>query len=416
MTNAFDKLLRDSLRTQTPPDGSGECLDGELLAAWFDGTLSPAERASVETHAAACSRCQAMVAALVRTDRPSPRVWWQTPAVRWLVPLAVAAMLVVIIRVVPRDDSAEQPQVAARADAGTTAGSQPPAAAADRQSLAAEQARDVAPGSSDAAKALADSPGRRRSDPAEKPASAAPVAPPRGAVVAEGGARSQAEPGALADAPIARSRTELPGAAPSPAVTAPTVEPLKEQVGIAAQLPPPSAPPLAKASPAPTAPPAAAAAGAETITSRMAQAQGASAASPVYPLADTAAVSAGRAGRGGGAGGGLIVTPNRVVRWRIGGNGQVERSADAGATWQPQSVGVHTTLTAGSAPSTDVCWLVGWRGVVLKTSDSGRTWTLVGFPETVDLVSVAAADDKTAAVVSAGGRRYQTVDGGITWK
>ena len=101
MTNGFDKLLRESLTADAAADHGAECLDAALVAGWFDGTLSHAERTAVEAHAASCSRCQATIAALVRTDRPSPRVWWRAPAVRWLVPVAVAgaASLVVWIGV-----------------------------------------------------------------------------------------------------------------------------------------------------------------------------------------------------------------------------------------------------------------------------------------------------------------------------
>ena len=70
MTNGFDKLLRESLTAEAAADHGAECLDAALVAGWFDGTLSHAERTAVEAHAATCSRCQATIAALVRTDRP----------------------------------------------------------------------------------------------------------------------------------------------------------------------------------------------------------------------------------------------------------------------------------------------------------------------------------------------------------
>ena len=111
MTNGFDKLLRESLSADAAADHGAECLDAALVAGWFDGTLSHAERTAVEAHAASCSRCQATIAALVRTDRPSPRVWWRAPAVRWLVPVAVAgaASLVVWIGVLRTGDADTPP-------------------------------------------------------------------------------------------------------------------------------------------------------------------------------------------------------------------------------------------------------------------------------------------------------------------
>jgi hypothetical protein len=111
MTNGFDKLLRESLAAEAADGQGAECPDAAVVAGWFDGTLSHAERTAVETHAATCARCQATIAALVRTDRPAPRAWWRAPAVQWLVPVAVAAGASVIIwvGVLRTDDDAVQP-------------------------------------------------------------------------------------------------------------------------------------------------------------------------------------------------------------------------------------------------------------------------------------------------------------------
>ena len=111
MTNGFDKLLRESLTADAAAGIGAECPDAALVAGWFDGTLSHAERTSVEAHAATCSRCQATIAALVRTDRPVARAWWRAPAVQWLVPVAVvgAASLIVWIGVLRTDDAGSRP-------------------------------------------------------------------------------------------------------------------------------------------------------------------------------------------------------------------------------------------------------------------------------------------------------------------
>ena len=111
MTNGFDKLLRESLTADAAAGIGAECPDAALVAGWFDGTLSHAERTSVEAHAATCSRCQATIAALVRTDRPVARAWWRAPAVQWLVPVAVvgAASLIVWIGVLRTNDAGPLP-------------------------------------------------------------------------------------------------------------------------------------------------------------------------------------------------------------------------------------------------------------------------------------------------------------------
>jgi hypothetical protein len=101
------------------------------------------------------------------------------------------------------------------------------------------------------------------------------------------------------------------------------------------------------------------------------------------------------------------------VRWRIAGS-QVERSIDAGSTWSAANLGVTTTITAGSAPTSSVCWLVGRSGTVLLTTD-GTTWTRVKSPDMTDLSAVRATDARNATVTTADGREYTTTDGGRTW-
>src|SRR4051812_24836325 len=83
---AVERLLQASLRAKgaggVPVHGGGavECPDGEILAAWVDGGLSPGALASVESHLAACARCQAVLATLAPStaDASSPSVaWWR---------------------------------------------------------------------------------------------------------------------------------------------------------------------------------------------------------------------------------------------------------------------------------------------------------------------------------------------------
>jgi len=110
----------------------------------------------------------------------------------------------------------------------------------------------------------------------------------------------------------------------------------------------------------------------------------------------------------------VIVSSNPASRWRILQGGQVQRSADGGATWQTQTTGVSDTLSGGSSPTPSVCWLVGPRGIVLRTTD-GRSWTRIPFPEAVPLTSIRATDDQTATVTAEDGRQFVTENGGRTW-
>jgi photosystem II stability/assembly factor-like uncharacterized protein len=110
----------------------------------------------------------------------------------------------------------------------------------------------------------------------------------------------------------------------------------------------------------------------------------------------------------------VVVSPNPGSRWRVLPGGDVQRSADGGATWETQNTGISGTLSAGTSPSPSVCWLVGAGGLVLLSAD-GRSWRKVDFPEAVQLVAVRATDDRAATVTTADGREFVTDDGGRTW-
>lgn len=136
---------------------------------------------------------------------------------------------------------------------------------------------------------------------------------------------------------------------------------------------------------------------------------------PVVTLAGRAAV--GGAASRGGAMRLELVQPAAPTRWRIVGGTHVERSIDAGVTWDllPIDPALTTPILAGAAASQSVCWLVGSGGVVLVTTD-GRTFRRASLSEPIRLVGVVAEDGLRATVLAADGRKFSTVDGGVTWK
>src|SRR4029078_12184362 len=82
-------LLRETLRGRMTPDPAAGCLDSEALAAWSAGTLDARARDAGERHAADCVRCQALLAAMSRTEpQPSPSRWWRPSTFCWLAPPA----------------------------------------------------------------------------------------------------------------------------------------------------------------------------------------------------------------------------------------------------------------------------------------------------------------------------------------
>src|SRR5437773_1262428 len=97
MTKSFDHLLRETLRERAAGSPAGPCLDAETVAGWFDDTLDARDRAAAEAHAADCARCQALLAAMVRTAPPAPaHLWRRASFMGWLIPLTVAATALAI--------------------------------------------------------------------------------------------------------------------------------------------------------------------------------------------------------------------------------------------------------------------------------------------------------------------------------
>ncbi len=116
------------------------CLDADTLAAWADQTLDARERKAVETHAADCERCQALLAAMVTTmPEPAAAPWrWRMPALGWLVPIAAAATAVAIWVAVPNRAPVQHSQSAEAALDQPEAAPVPPAAAPAKATAAAE--------------------------------------------------------------------------------------------------------------------------------------------------------------------------------------------------------------------------------------------------------------------------------------
>jgi hypothetical protein len=354
-------------------------LDAEVVAAWLDGSLDRAARAEAEAHAADCDRCQAVLATMVRIEpEPAHRKAWFTAPVRWALPLATAAAALSIWVAVNRDAGVpDAPHV-------TTA-------------------TPASPGAPEQAKA----------DRALDSAAAAQVAPPAAPRVLQD--QKAPSPPAAARAASSRKdetrRKEAAQANVTPTAVAETVS--VEQLARERALPKAAAAPASSAPP--PAPPSQtqAQAQAQTQTQRQTQTR-ISAASP--PVDTAAARSEQRQERAG-----IIAlsvrefaSPDLAARWRLGGDGTIQRSTDAGKTWVPQTSGVTTELLSASAPAANICWIVGRFGVVLLSTD-GATWRRVAFPELVDLRSVTATDARTASVTTADGRIFRTTDGGITW-
>ena len=107
MDSTMDGLIRRSLNTANA--AAQNCPDPEIVAAYYERSLDPKERARFETHLSSCARCREQLAVMVRADeKPSPAVrhtWlWDW---RWLAP-AAAALLILTVWGVHRSTSPER--------------------------------------------------------------------------------------------------------------------------------------------------------------------------------------------------------------------------------------------------------------------------------------------------------------------
>jgi hypothetical protein len=357
----LEQWLKQSGGARSAP--TPECLDAETAAAWADGRLRGTALAEARLHAADCSRCQALMATLLRTTpqqvraalAPTPRRW-----LSWAMPIAAAATIVIagVLWVTtpapaPSTDQVDvgpMPSVAderARRDSRLPARADRPAARAP-QSPRTEVPRSELPEAATAAAAPPRTVDRmaKSSDDAEQQRFDAQPAPPT---------------------------------ATAPPVAPPTAQSTNSLAGAGRGDPRDAASIQADGRPEIAAPN-------ERLLTR-----------PVAPSGSPVSVP----------------SPNAAIQWRVNGS-LVERTTDGGSTWTAPSSLPGGSITSGSAPGATVCWLVGREGTVLRTTD-GTNWSRISFPEPVDLVAVGAVSAQTATVTAADGRVFATANGGQSW-
>lgn len=418
---AMERLLRRTLAAEDEVPGS-DCLDVETLAAWSDDALTVAERSSAEAHAAGCARCQAALAAMVRTTAPTADSGTGARSLihrwaAWLVPAMAAATAIALWIAVDRTSVVQTPVVQAPAapapaPTGSVAREIPPTAgpaemptrsielekqAADKEqrvnrSTRAERGREGALAGAAADRlptTLADARQNERKD--------------------EERERLGARAANAAAAKAAERDAQTRPATPPPPPVSPSAEAPPPRVQAEPQATPPvqTTPPVQQAPP--PAPQQQTGQVAETVALRSRQSTAAAG------RADSADQVARRAEGMQFATATLDITiPGSSIRWRVVGSNELLRSADGGTTWQKQAIEIAAPITAGAAPSPTVCWLVGRSGIVLLTTD-GATWRRVAFPEAVDLSTIAASDARNARVTAVDRRTFVTTDGGQTW-
>jgi len=451
---AFDAVLRSTLRSGKQMPSSG-CPEPDLLAAYFEHSLIPSETTQLESHVSTCSRCREILAALTveelkpaenvltaaRTgplaaappatfDRVHADALPRTEAVsrprlflnwRWLAPTAVAAAafaLWVALRPAPgthqaqlsSDQAASVPAPHAR-EALPTRDEQLPKPESESN---ARKGPDSLVASSAPRSAISTRGGRvkkddvvrfsrenaQASDPAKTGSDPRTFRPQLSDVPS----RIFVERSRVEQDQLARERDPSPQAPPTPFAHEKQEEAAKykeeaKTAGAAVS----EKPRLDEAS--------------RDSKKRAPE-------TPRLPAPDVTSVGTYRAKEleTSQPSLALALQPNRQVPapgsstlWRFGSAGLIERSLDAGQSWQRQESHVTVELLAASAPTENVCWIVGRAGTILRTAD-GVTWERIPSPEPADWIAVVARSAQVAIIASRESRRYTTADAGRTWQ
>jgi hypothetical protein len=430
----FGAMVRRGLASG-PAAAESEHLDAEVLAAYFERTLTAEEIRACDLHVSNCAQCRSEMAALARAEpelegsgsRRFSWIWdW-----RFLVPVTAALAMFIAWATVwgpfgPRNGRVASPIVAQNQPPAATSPlalppvppstemvevspAPPSAATKDSKGGAAVHGKNV------------ESTNARKGQPTDNAARNArrefKKERDRGANDATGGG-SGAGVGAAA-----------PAATPAPGASNETVEVNADEVAKNA------APADSAEAPAPSA----------NISNGAAPAQNSTAArgattSPKVPTARSGGGARGAAvaGTAGGIAAQkseappegetvtsrfkqdestpiVIPTPDANILWRVAGAHEIELSRDIGVTWQPQLTETDVRLVTGFAPSSKICWVVGRHGTILRTVD-GENWQTVKSPTEVDLTAVRAEDAEVATITAADGTAYVTKNGGAKWK
>lgn len=414
--------------------------EANLLAAFAEGGLTGREREQVLSHLGRCATCRETLAVAmpgITAERqhapaaPSGSRWLRWPMLRWAG--VGAAMVVVAAAVVIQSSrrSAEMPKVSVAPPAEKPEQSKEPAKP--------EAVSEVAPVSADRLsrkeaatdrdlRATAESRTDKKKDAVAGQSATATPAPALANKLADSNApaQSQAQTEARAAAQPARVRQSVPAAPPAPVAGTLAIEQKQQQA------PPPAS--LAQA--ADESVEVAGQSGAVQMQKAESQDRGQSdldsmkaarAKSAANARATTAAESVAVTGGSvapapGRASGGPFMKAAISIppHWRLSSEGTLERSTDAGRTWQLVHVAAHpTTLRSFSALDRDI-WAGGTGGALYRSADNGRTWARVTVKAgdavlDSDIVRVEFTDAQHGALMTAAGETWTTGDAGLTW-
>lgn len=321
-------------------------LEPDLISAWFENSLKPADRNRVLQHLACCSQCREISALslperLDAAPRSTASTWLGWPVLRWGV---VAACLLLVSVVTLRHRSRPlQPtgSETATAEPQTPAPLPAPAAAASSPRPFAEK-------------------------------SPAPVHQGRVSALPAVSQERKAGSGVGGEAMIAAADLPTP---PSTGLEEAVPGRAKEvrQVPGSSELP---------------------------------QAVGA----PALATTKTSATAFANA-----------ATPGKLVpRWTLSSDGTLERSFDAGNTWETVPLPTPARFYVLSAHGMDI-WLGGSAGALYHSSDAGWHWIHVqpvanGQALTQDVIGMEFIDDDHGVLTTSTNQQWATEDCGQSWQ
>jgi hypothetical protein len=441
-----DKAIAGMLKRKSvwPPASTGEvCPDAATLAAYFDRSLTAAEISLCEMHFSACLRCQEQLAALARSEPASvatpaaeknPAISWLWDW-RWMAPVGAAVVVLVFFVSYQNMRAPTASKGGGELTAKREAATPVPAASEPQKSADSTLAKtDAAPDAGVETKSPSvprkaqtrselDELQRKNVTAALESALVAQTLKDKGVHSAEGAAgsvtgRAMPKP-ADEEKQFAASENRVVAQPMAPAVSG--------AISAGAQAAPAQGGAVGVLSvqkqdraivaadtkePAATAPP-------EAMAQKQAALKKESAAdrqdaAPGRYALQTAPQSASKLRAAPSEF--IVTTPNAKVLWRLGSAGRIERSRDAGKTWETQKSPVQESFLSGSAPSESICWVGGSNGVLFRTTDGGENWERIPAPTKGDIISVKASDQLNVTLIGADGRTYETRDAGAHWR
>jgi photosystem II stability/assembly factor-like uncharacterized protein len=107
-----------------------------------------------------------------------------------------------------------------------------------------------------------------------------------------------------------------------------------------------------------------------------------------------------------------------VAQWSLS-QGKLQRSADAGSTWQVALQLEHPLLSFGARGS-DV-WAGGQSGTLFHSTDSGTTWAVVqpsanAGALVADIVAIEIRSPADVVLSTSNHESWSTSDGGKSWE